>query len=173
MSINLDLINGFAFNLCFCCTETQKRDNGKKTKKWTIFAPTQENVYVKKNLLYVCWPNRHACLYTPFQLFLIKFGQQTWGQFFFVHYFKHCIFANTARSSFLEQALAKHGECPYHIISEGIAAKFGIGKDPKSGRAGFVRLSSEMGFVGSCAAFEEIKTNNVVFMCAGIARFLE
>jgi hypothetical protein len=58
--------------------------------------------------------------------------------------------------------LTKHGECPYHIISEGIAAKFGIGKDPKSGRAGFVRLSSEMGFVGSYAAFDQMKTNNVV-----------
>ena len=79
--------------------------------------------------------------------------------------------------TFLERALAKHGECPYHIISEGIAAKFGIGKDPTSGRAGFVRLSSEMGFVGSCAAqgaaFDQIKTNNIVVMCAGIARFLE
>ena len=52
MSINLDLINDFAFNLFFRCTETQKRGNGKKTKKWTIFAHTYENMYVKKNLWY-------------------------------------------------------------------------------------------------------------------------
>ena len=79
-----------------------------------------------------------------------------------MHYFKYCIFANTARLTFLEKALAQHGECPYHIISEGIAAKFGIGKDPKSGRAGFVRLSSEMGFVGSYVALVQIKTNDAV-----------
>ena len=67
--------------------------------------------------------------------------------------------------SFLEKALAKHGECPHNIISEGIAAKFGKGKDPKSGRAGFVRLSSEMGFVVSHAAFDQIKTNMLLFLC--------
>ena len=48
MSINLDLINDFAFDLFFRCTETQKRGDGKKTKKWTIFAHAYENMYVKK-----------------------------------------------------------------------------------------------------------------------------
>ena len=48
------------------------------------------------------------------------------------------------------------------MISEGIATKFDMGKDPKSGRAGFVRLSSEMGFVGSYVALVQIKTNDTV-----------
>ena len=47
----------------------------KKTKKWTIFAHTSENMYVKKNLLYVYCLNRYVFLYMPLQAFLTKFRQ--------------------------------------------------------------------------------------------------
>ena len=75
MIINLDRKNDFAFNLFFRCTETQKRGNVKKDEKWTIFAHTSENMYVKKNLLYVYCLNRYVFLYMPLQAFLTKFRQ--------------------------------------------------------------------------------------------------
>ena len=49
----------------------------------------------------------------------------------------------------MEHALLQHGECPYHIITESAAGRFGIGQDPESGRLGFVRLNAEMRFLAS------------------------
>ena len=69
---------------------------------------------------------------------------------FFLYTISDLVFCECAvRLAFLDNALLAHGECPYHISTEAAAARFGILEDPKSGRPGYVRLSSEMRFVTS------------------------
>ena len=76
-------------------------------------------------------------------------GSKLVTNFFFCTISDIVFFEHAVRMNFLDSALLAHGECPYHIITEAVAARFGILDDPQSGRPGYVRLSSEMRFVAS------------------------
>ena len=59
-------------------------------------------------------------------------------------------YEHAVRLTFLDNTLLTHGDCPCHTSTEAAADRFGILKDPESGRPGHARLSSEMRFVASC-----------------------
>ena len=94
---------------------------------------------------------------------------------FFFDTISHVVFFKYAvRMNFLENALLAHGECPYHIITEAAAVRFGILDDPGSGRPGYVRLSAELRFVtpyGIVCLSENLK--NCVLAIVAVTSLME
>lgn len=87
---------------------------------------------------------------------------------FFLYTIYDVVFYEYAvRMAFLDHALLAHGDCPYHISTEAAAARFGILDHPESGRPGYVRLSSEMGFVNSyCMVGPKYNCYNTLYVCS-------
>ena len=78
-----------------------------------------------------------------------------------------CEYLYTVRITFLNNTLLAHGDCPYHMSTEAVTARFGIMQDRESGRPGYVRLSSEMGFVNSyCMVGPKYNCYNTLYVCS-------